>query len=219
MATTPTTKTKPAAKRKPTTATRSAAAKRAAASKTAAARTTAARKGATTRGVNKTKADAKAVRADAKLISDDAVHTGRSAALLAGNYAERAAYVQVGAVLTARDTVVETLDELRAKYGSRDAAEKEIKKLEKRGAGARTKAQREVKKNRTRVERELRQRRNRVEREVKRNRTRVERELRTFRKDAEQLPTTLSNNVIVPVIGRAAQVATVVQERVSSLAA
>ena len=142
---------------------------------------------------------------------------------LAVAYAERVAYVQVGAVLTARDNVVETLDELRAKYGTRDAAEKELKKLEKRGASARTKAQRSLK-----------QRRNRVERELKKNRTRVERELRTIRQDAEQqvktlradvaeqLPANLATNVqeiVVPVIGLATQVAKDVQGRVTALAA
>ena len=215
MATTTATTKTPAAKRpataKRTTANRSAAAKRAAAAKTPAARTTAARKGATTRGVNRTKADVKAVRSDAGVVADDAVSTGRSAALLAGNYAERAAYVQVGAVLTARDTVVETLDELRTKYGTRDAAEKEIKKLEKRGAGARTRAQREVKKNRTRVERELRTFRKDAEAQVK-----------TLRSEVEQLPVNLTTNVqdlIVPVIDRAAQVAKDVQDRVITLAA
>jgi F0F1-type ATP synthase membrane subunit b/b' len=145
---------------------------------------------------------------------------------LAVAYAEKAAYVQVGAVLTARDTVVETLGDLRAKYGNREAAEKELTKLEKRGVTARTRAQREVKKNRTRVERELKQRRNRVEREVKRNRTRVERELRTIRKDAENQVKSLRSDVeqiptilIVPVIDRAAQVARDVQDRVVTLAA
>ncbi len=212
----------PAAKRtaaaKRSTATRSAAAKRAAATKTPAARTTAARKGATTRGVNKTKADVNAIRTDAGTVADDAVSTGRSAALLAGNYAERAAYVQVGAVLTARDTVVETLDELRAKYGSRVAAEKEIKKLEKRGATARTRAQREVKKNRNRVERELKQRRTRVERELRTIRKDAGAQVKTLRSDVEQIPANVQD-LIVPVIGLATQVARDVQDRVITLAA
>ena len=105
--------------------------------------------------------------------------------LLAGNYAERAAYVQVGAVLTARDAATATIEDLRVRVADRDAAEAELRKLEKRGEVARTRTQREVKKARTRVERELRQRRNRVRRDVKRNRTRVEREVRSLRKDAE----------------------------------
>ena len=109
----------------------------------------------------------------------------QTAAERAAAYAERAAHVQVGAVLTARDQVVDLVGDVASKVSSREAAEKELKKLEKRGASAQTRARREVKKTRTRVERELRQRRNRVEREVKRNRTRVEREVRSLRKDVE----------------------------------
>ena len=137
--------------------------------RTAAARSTSARKGATTRGVNRTKAaakttvkDTKNVRVDAGTTRDAAVSTGRSAVLLAGNYVERAAYVQVGAVLTARDAATATIEDLRVRIADRDAAEAELRKLEKRGEVARTRTQREVKKARTRVERELRQRRNRV---------------------------------------------------------
>ena len=168
-------------------------AKRTTKPRTAAARSTSARKGATTRGVNRTKAAAKTTRTDAKALGADAgttreaaVSTGRSAVLLAGNYAERVAYVQVGAVLTARDTATTTIEDLRGRVSDRESAEKELRKLEKRGEVARVRATREVKKARTRVERELRQRRNRVQRDVKRNRTRVEREVRSLRKDAEQ---------------------------------
>jgi hypothetical protein len=109
----------------------------------------------------------------------------QSAPERAVSYAQRAAHVQVGAVLTARDELLELVDELVGRVSTRDAAEKELKRFEKRGAGAQTRARRTVKKSRTRVERELRQRRNRVEREVKKNRTRVEREVRSLRKDWE----------------------------------
>ncbi len=169
-----------------TTPKKRSTAKRTTKPRTAAARSTSARKGATTRGVNKTKAAAKNVKTDTGATTDAAVSTGRSAVLLAGNYAERVAYVQVGAVLTARDTATATIVDLRGRISDRDSAEKELKKLEKRGEVARVRATREVKKARTRVERELRQRRTRVTRDVKRNRTRVEREVRSLRKDAQQ---------------------------------
>jgi vacuolar-type H+-ATPase subunit H len=183
MATTPSTPKKPAAK-KP------AARKRAAAKpRTAAARSTAARKGAVTKGVNRTEAAAQAVREDRKAtqadtdrLVDAVLSTGRSAAGLAGNYAERAAYVQVGAVLTATDAVSTNVDELRTRFATREGVEVEIRKFEKRGETAR----KEAKKARTRAERELKKRRNRLEREVKRNRTKAERQVRTIRKDAEQ---------------------------------
>ena len=107
----------------------------------------------------------------------------QSAPERAVSYAQRAAYVQVGAVLTARDELREIAGDLVGRVSTRDAAEKELKRFEKRGAGAQTRARRQVKKTRTRVEREIRQRRNRVEREVKKNRTRVEREVRSLRQD------------------------------------
>ncbi len=88
---------------------------------------------------------------------------------------ERAADLQVGAVLVARDTVVEAIEELRTKVGSRQSAEKQLKKVEHRGSVARSKAEREV-----------RQASARIEREIKRNRTRLERELRNLRKDADK---------------------------------
>ena len=80
-----------------------------------------------------------------------------------------ACLVPVGAALVARDRVIEVVDT----YSSRQSAQAEVKKYEKRGAKARTQLEREVRKTRTQVERELRTRR-----------TRVERELRKARKDA-----------------------------------
>ncbi len=185
MATTPATpKKKPAAK-KPA-AKRTTTAKK---PRTAAARSTAARKGAVKRGANRTQAAAKAVQADRQAtqadtdrLVDAVLSTGRSATKLAGNYAERAAYVQVGAVLTARDTVVTNVEDLRTRVGSRDAVEAEVRKFERRGETAR----KEAKKARTKAERELKKRRNRLEREVKRNRTKAERQVRTVRKDVEK---------------------------------
>ena len=88
---------------------------------------------------------------------------------------ERAADLQVGDVLVARDTVVDAIDELRAKVGSRQGAEQQLKKVEHRGSVARTKAEREV-----------RQASARIEREIKRNRTRIERDVRNLRKDADK---------------------------------
>ena len=82
--------------------------------------------------------------------------------------AERAVLIPVGAALTARDTVVESVKPF---YSNRESAERELNKLqrrvstnlrrfERRGNTARNRAVRQVKRTRTRVERELRQRRN-----------------------------------------------------------
>lgn len=118
---------------------------------------------------------------------------------------ERAAYLQVGAALAVRDTVIEAVSELRD-LSDRDAATRELNKLERRGRTASN-----------RVERKVRQRRNQVERELKRNRTRVERELRTRRREAEKQvkvlradATRLANDVTVavaPVVERIQKVA------------
>lgn len=89
--------------------------------------------------------------------------------------AERAADLQVGAVLVARDTVVDAVEELRTKVLSRKSAQKQLEKVEHRGSVARGKA-----------ERELRQASARIEREIKRNRTRLEREFRNLRNDADK---------------------------------
>ena len=118
---------------------------------------------------------------------------------------ERAAYLQVGAALAVRDTVIEAVSELRD-LSDRDAATRELNKLERRGRTASN-----------RVERKVRQRRNQVERELKRNRTRVERELRTRRREAEKQvkvlradASRLANDVteaVAPVVERIQKVA------------
>ena len=99
----------------------------------------------------------------------------KAAAKQSHSRVERAADLQVGAVLVARDTVIDAIEELRTMVGSRKGAEKQLKKVEHRGSVARSKAEREV-----------RQASARIEREIKRNRTRIEREFRNFRKDADK---------------------------------
>ena len=100
--------------------------------------------------------------------------------------AERLVKVQIGAVLEARDTIRSTVDGLQADYGSTDAAEKQIKRFERRGTKVTKLAERRVKKARTRVEREMRTRRRAAEKRVTAERARLEREARqaTSRVDA-----------------------------------
>jgi hypothetical protein len=103
----------------------------------------------------------------------------------AQEYAERAILIPVGAALTARDRVVETVGDIVDTYGTRATAQRKIetnlRRFERRGTTARNQLQRDVKKTRTRVERELRQRRNRAERLVRRN---VTKQVKQARKDA-----------------------------------
>lgn len=91
---------------------------------------------------------------------------------------ERLAKVQVGIVLEARDALTAAAGDLRADYASGEAAEKQLKRFERRGNKATKAAERRVKKTRTRVERELKSRRREAEKRVKAERRRVEREAR-----------------------------------------
>lgn len=70
--------------------------------------------------------------------------------------AERAVLIPVGAALEARDRVAGTVGELVTTTRSRSALEKQLKRFERRGGGARTQLEREVRRTRTRVERQTR---------------------------------------------------------------
>jgi hypothetical protein len=94
--------------------------------------------------------------------------------------AERVILVPVGAGLVVRDDI----RGLVTRYGTRAGLEREIKRYEKRGNTARTRA-----------ERRLRQRRTRIERAVKQNRRRVEREVGTVRQDFAKRSDLVSSQV------------------------
>ncbi|MCW3040883.1 MAG: hypothetical protein JWM31_2788 [Solirubrobacterales bacterium] len=202
-------------------------------------RSTSAKKAATTRKANSTTATAKSTaRTTAKKVAPEPSTVDQVQA-----YAEKAVLIPVGAALLARDRVTGTIDDLTAKYGSKEAAQKQfdalvkelsadLKKAEKRGATARTKAERELKKNRTKVERELRTRRAKAEQDLKRNRTRAEKEIKAFRADLDkqvggfrkdiepriELVTTTVDNVVATGRKTATDAANVVVERVAALA-
>jgi hypothetical protein len=77
--------------------------------------------------------------------------------------AERYALIGVGATLEARDRLVKFASDwyetFAAPLTSREAAEKSLRKFERRGTTERNRIERQAKKTRTRVERELRSRR------------------------------------------------------------
>jgi hypothetical protein len=154
--TTTTSKPKPAAAKKP------AARKRKPAARRSTARTTPTRTGATR------------VRTQAKNETREAVKANQRAARLTGKQvgtlAERAALSYVGATLEARDRVLETATTIVDTFGTRKAAERELKKLqgryERRGVKARNQLERDVKKARTRLERVVRRNRDAVERDA-----------------------------------------------------
>ena len=131
-----------------------------------AAQTRAARSGAAAR-----KRTTTAAKSQARGAEKTTARQARKAENKVQALTERAVLTYVGAALTARDNVVDSVDELRTKYGTREKAERKLEvqlnKFERRGARARRSVEREVKRTRTRVERELRQRRTRVQRQVR----------------------------------------------------
>jgi soluble cytochrome b562 len=151
--------TKSTARRKTTATKRSTASKRA-------AQTRAARSGTAARKRTTTRAKATATRAERTVEAD-----AKNGFERVSDLAEKAALIQVGAVLTARDNAVNTVKDLRTTYGTRAKAERkletQLRKLERRGETARKSLEREVKRTRTKVERQLRQRRTRFQRQVR----------------------------------------------------
>ncbi len=116
------------------------------------------------------------------------------------NLAERAVHIQLGAALEARDRVAGAVGEVTSVSTSRKAAERQLKRFERRGGTARN-----------RVERELRQRRTRIERTLKRN----ERDLRAAQRDLEKDGRSVRNTVAANVDLASARVEHVVQTGVT----
>ncbi|HEV3094193.1 MAG TPA: hypothetical protein VGY30_06735 [Solirubrobacteraceae bacterium] len=73
--------------------------------------------------------------------------------------AERAVLIPVGAALIARERVLSGVSDAIANYNSTAKASAQLRKFERRGATARNRVERELRKTRVRVERELRERR------------------------------------------------------------
>lgn len=151
--------------------------------KAASAKATASRRRAS---AQRTAASAKAKASEQAAAPQGGLDRAREAAEQALRQVERAVVVQVGAVLEARDTVSGTIEDIQTRYGSSEAAEKQVKRFEKRGTKARKQVERRVKKTRTRVERELKTRRRKAEKRVTSERKRVEREARTAVKRANE---------------------------------
>jgi hypothetical protein len=183
-------------------------------------RSTAARKGAATRSRTRA-AEARKRSTAARKAAETRAELAKTPVDRAQEYAERAVLIPVGAVFTARDKAIATVEELAKSVSTREKAEKELaarrkrlesdlKRFERRGRTERNRVERQVKKTRTRVERELRQRRNRVEREI-----------RSTRKDVAAQADLLgarAQNLVQTGITRGTQVATKVQERVVNAA-
>ncbi len=183
-------------------------------------RSTAAKKAAGTRAANagasarattarKTKATARRTAAEAK--SEIKTPIGRAA-----DVAEKVMFVPVGAALVARDEIVETIEDLRASYGTKAKAKQELRRFERRGSSAVKGIERDAKKTRTRVERELRQRRARLEKELKRVESELKGVTEPVKKNVELVNARVENAYET---GRTAatKASTSVQERIASL--
>lgn len=140
----------------------------------------------------------------------------RSTVELAGDYAERAVLIPVGAALTARDRVVASVNEAIASYATPAKAQTQLRKFERRGTTARNRLEREVRKTRTRVERDLRQRRRELERRrghlAKSFTTQVEQTQAEIEKRQSQIESAVRSR-----LEDGADLANRVQERVLSL--
>lgn len=147
-------------------------------------RAASAKQTATRRRAASTRAKASQASAPAESAPKTPLERAVAAAEDARKQVQRAVVVQVGAVLEARDTVTGAVEEIQTRYGSAQAAEKQVKRFEKRGEKARKQAERRIKRSRTRVERELKTRRTKAERRVRAERKRVEKEARTAVKRA-----------------------------------
>jgi hypothetical protein len=205
--TTTTAKPKPAAAKKP------AARKR----KPAARRTATTRRTTSTRATGTSATTGRRVRTQAKNETREAVKAQERAARLTGRQvgtlAERAALSYVGATLEARDRVIETATTIVDTFGTRKAAERELKKLqgryERRGVKARNTLERDVKKARTRLERVARRNRDAVERDAAKRDNVVTSRLAGV--------STRVENVAQVGAAAASRVTTIAKERVTSL--
>jgi hypothetical protein len=157
------------------------------------------KRNAAAKAANTTKASARrtttTAKTTARAASDATAAESKVRVNQVQQIAERAVLVPVGASLLARDNVVSTVTGLTTKFRSRAAAERELKRYERRGATARNRLERQMRRTRTKVERELRQRRTSVEKTVKQNRHRVERDIRSARKDFGKQSSTLTSRV------------------------
>ena len=197
---------KPVAKKRP--------ARKRPARKPAARRTTTRSATATT----PSKSTGRRVRTQARNETREAAQANARAARITAeqgkSLAERASLTYVGATLAARDRVIETASSLADTFGSRKAAERELKKLqsryERRGVKARNQLERDVKKARTRLERVARRNRNAVERDAARRDNVV----------TEQLAGVSSRVEGVAQVGvaTASRVGTIAKDRIAAIA-
>jgi hypothetical protein len=122
------------------------------------------KKAQATRQGNEARTAARSTRNSARNTGRNAARTAAASANAAETRlegialtAERGLLIGVGAALTARDNVVETVKPYTRTETALKKAKVDVRKFERRGTTARNRLEREVKRTRTRVERQLRQ--------------------------------------------------------------
>lgn len=123
----------------------------------------------------------KTSRTDAAKIREGLTKVRNGSVSYARRTAERSVDVPVGAVLAVADRVNEVVEPFtkretaeRELKSFRTQVERELNKLERRGATSRRKARTRARQNRNRVQRQVKQRQRRFETTVKQNRTKAE---------------------------------------------
>src|SRR5262245_24816126 len=82
----------------------------------------------------------------AKSASREAQNARRDTTQVFGDYAERAVLIPVGAALIARDRVVHSVSDTISTYSSTTKTQQQLRRFERRGATARNRLEREVRK-------------------------------------------------------------------------
>jgi hypothetical protein len=132
-------------------------------------------------GTNHQPRHAPSDRSDSATIREGFTKVRNGGASYARHTAERTVDVPVGAALTVADRVTDIVEPFTARQSAnrelrtiRTRVERELNRLERRGASARRKTRTRARRTRNRVERELTRRRRKVQSTVKQNRTRAE---------------------------------------------
>lgn len=132
-------------------------------------------------GTNNQPKSAPASRADSAKTREGFTKVRNGSTSYARHTAERTVDVPVGAALTVADRVTEIVEPYTGRQSAtrelkaiRTRVERELNRLERRGASARRKTRTRVRRTRGRVERDLTRRRRKVDATVKQNRARAE---------------------------------------------
>jgi hypothetical protein len=137
-------------------------------------------------------------RTDAQKIREGLTKVRNGGVSYARQTAERSVDVPVGAVLTVADRLNDVVEPFtkretaqRELKSFRTQVERELNKLERRGAQSRRKARTRARQTRNRFQRELKQRRRHVQTRVKQNRTKAEDSLKRAQTAVSERVTTL----------------------------